>query len=142
MNVCLSALLLSLNHHCHVECIHTTSFLRALSWFSSELWTVMQFHKLVISEITFLTPKNSVLILHPPSIQHLSQPLLCCILEPLLCSSFFSRSPCCAVSWSPCCVPLSGTPAVFQLIWRECLCQQNLLLTNTKNSVSRDRTKL
>jgi hypothetical protein len=31
---------------------------------------------------------------------------------------------------------------VFQLIWRECLCQQNLLLTNTKNSVSRDRTKL
>ena len=142
MNVCLSALLWSLNHHCHVEGINTTSFLRALSWFSSELLTFVQFHRLVISEITFLTPKNSVLILHPPPIQHLSQPLLGCILEPLLCSSFFSHSPYCAVSWSPCCALLSGTPAVLQLIWRECLCQQNLLLINTKNYVGRDRTKL
>ena len=104
------------------------------------------FTKLVISEITLLTPMNSVLILHPSSIQHFSQLLLCCILEPLLCSSFFFRSsccaaswspccaplsffaapavlhlfcfrsPCCTASWSPCCAPLSGTPAVFQLI--------------------------
>jgi hypothetical protein len=109
---------------------------------SSRDMTFMQLHKLVISEITFLTPKNSVLILHPPSIQHLTQPLLCCILEPLLCSSYTFRSPCCAASWGPCCAPLSGIPAVFQLIWRECRCQQNLLLTNTKNYVGRDRTKL
>ena len=73
--------------------------------------TFMQFHKLVISEITFLTPKYSVIILHPPSIQHISQP--CCaplsvshpllmlhlgapavllFLEPLLCSSWFDGS--------------------------------------------------
>ena len=75
------------------------------------------FTKLVISEITFLTPMNSVLILYPSSIQHLSQPLLCCILEPLLCSSFFFRSSCCAASWSPCCAPLSSfaAPAVLHL---------------------------
>ena len=75
------------------------------------------FTKFVISEITFLTPMNSVLILHPPSIQHLS--LLCCILEPLLCSSFFFRSSCCAASWSPCCAPLSffAAPAVLLFLF-------------------------
>jgi hypothetical protein len=81
-------ILICVIHHWHVEGTHTTSFLRALSWFSSELWTFMQF---VIYEITFLTPKNSVLILHPPSIQHLSQPLLC--------SSF----------WNPWCAPVDLT---------------------------------
>jgi hypothetical protein len=62
--------------------IHTPSTCHC-SGNSSRDMTFMQFHKLVISEITFLTPNNSVLILHPPSIQHLSQPLLCCILVPL-----------------------------------------------------------
>jgi len=68
-----------------------------------------------------------------PAVLHLGAPAV------LL---FLFRSPCCAASWSPCCAPLSGTPAVFQLIWRECRCQQNLLLTNTKNYAGRDRTKL
>jgi len=137
MNVYLSALLWFLNHHWHVECTHTTSSLGVLSWFSSELWTFMQFHKLVISEIIFSTPNNLVLILHPPSIQHISQPLLCCILEPLLCFSFcfaalavlileplLCSSLCFAAPamlhlgapvvllfpfWNPCCVPFDLT---------------------------------
>ena len=116
MNVCLSALLWFLNHHWHVEGTHTTSSLGELSWFSSELWTFMQFHKLVISEITFLTPKNSVLILHPPSIQHISQPLLCssfCFAAPVV-LLFLFRSPCCA--------PLSVSQPLLCCILESLLC--------------------
>ena len=67
-----------------VEGTHTTS---------SVLWTFMQFHKLVISEITFLTPRIQFLYFIPRQF-----------------NTF--RSPCCAASWSPCCAPLSGAPAV------------------------------
>ena len=93
---------------------------------SSRDMTIMQFHKLVISEITFLTLKNSVLILHPPSIQHISQP--CCaplsVSQPLLCSFFCFAAPVVLLFLfrSPCCAPLSVSQPLLCCILEPLLC--------------------